>query len=106
LLSILQVDEMVWPGSGSEVVFEIYKSNTANKEERFVRILWGGVVLHSSYPVLGNLDMLSLNTILDYFDALVGVGARKVPGMCAAPIDFESGMGLGTSKGLDFCVDC
>lgn len=29
LLSVLQVDVMVWPGMGSEVVFELYKKTTA-----------------------------------------------------------------------------
>lgn len=80
LLSILQVDEMVWPGLGAEVVFEIYKA--VRGEGRFVRILWGGVVLRSSFPALGVVDMLPVETLLGYFDELVGVGASKVPGMC------------------------
>lgn len=94
LLSILQVDEMVWPGLGSEIVFEIYKSGGG--EERFVRVLWGGVVLRSSYPALGVVDMLPMETLLEYFDELVGVGASKVPGLCVASSSVDSGMG--TSK--------
>jgi len=78
LLSILQVDVMVWPGMGAEVVFEIYRRG----EQRFVRILWGGKVFRSSNPSLGIVDMLPLDTLLSYFDGLVGVGASKVPGMC------------------------
>ena len=79
LLSVLQVDEMVWPGMGSEVVFEVFKKGN----ERYVRILWGGKILRSSNPSLGVVDMLPLNTLLAYFDGLVGVGAAKVPGLCA-----------------------
>ena len=78
LLSILQVDVMVWPGMGSEVVFEIYKKGGG----RFVRVLWDGQVLRSSNPSLGLIDMLPVNTLLAYFDGLVGVGASKVPGLC------------------------
>jgi len=82
VLSILQVDEMVWPGLGAEVVFEIYKV-AAGGEERYVRILWGGVMLRSSYLGLGIVDMLPVDQLLSYFDELVGVGANKVPEMCA-----------------------
>jgi len=82
LLSILQVDEMVWPGLGAEIVFEIYKNNGDGDGKRAVRILWGGEVLRSSYPKLGNVDMLPLDTLLEYFDELVGVGASKVPDLC------------------------
>ncbi len=78
LLSVLQVDEMVWPGMGAEVVFEVYATNGEN----FIRVLWGGQVLRSSNPMLGTMNMLSLNTLLSYFDDLVGVGASKVPAMC------------------------
>ena len=73
---------MVWPGLGAELVFEVYRSG----EERYVRILWGGEVLQSSYPVLGRMDMLPLDTLLGYFDELVGVGAKKVPGLCNMPL--------------------
>ena len=79
LLSILQVDVMIWPGLGAELVFEIYNQNG----ERFVRILWGGSLFRSSNPELGLVDMLPLDTLLSYFDELVGVGASKVPDMCA-----------------------
>ena len=81
LLSILQVDEMVWPGLGAEVVFEVYESTSG--DERYVRILWGGVVLRSSYPGLKSVDMLPLDTLLGYFDELVGIRATKVPDLCA-----------------------
>ena len=79
LLSILQVDVMIWPGLGAEIVFEIYEKD----RERFVRILWGGRVFRSSNPELGLVDMLPLDNLLEYIDGLVGVGASKVPAMCA-----------------------
>ena len=78
LLSILQVDVMVWPGMGSEVVFELYSRQGCY----FLRVLWGGQLLRSSNPSLGLLDMVPVQTFLSYVDGLVGVGASKVPGLC------------------------
>ena len=80
LLSILQVDVMVWPGMGSEVVFELYSRQGCY----FVRILWGGQVLRSSNPSLGLVDLIPVQTLLDYVNGLVGVGARLVPGLCGS----------------------
>lgn len=98
---------MVWPGLGAELVFEVYKNNNGDIEERSVRILWGGEVLQSSYPGLGRVDMIPLDTLLGYFDELVGVGAKKVPGLCNAPLaSSENRVGREESWGLDFCVDC
>ena len=71
---------MVWPGMGSEMVFELFKKGN----ERFVRILWGGAVLRSSSPTLGLIDLIPVDTLLGYFDELVGTGATKVPGLCGA----------------------
>ena len=98
LLSILQVDEMVWPGLGAEVVFEIFKDGEG---KRFVRVLWGGQMLRSSYLKLGKVDLLPVDTLLEYFDELVGVGAWKVPLLCRQMphATFDGG-------GVDFCVDC
>ena len=79
LLSILQVDVMIWPGLGAEMVFEVYGKDG----DKFVRILWGGSLFQSSNPELGLVDMLPLDTLLGYLDALVGVGASKIPDMCA-----------------------
>ena len=79
LLSILQVDIMIWPGLGAELVFELYSNKGG---QHFVRILWGGNLFRSSNPVLGLVDMLPVDTLLGYFDGLVGVGAWKVPEMC------------------------
>ncbi|KAG9789854.1 hypothetical protein ABEF93_005869 [Exophiala dermatitidis] len=78
LLSILQVDVMVWPGMGSEVVFELYSRDGCY----FLRVLWGGQVLRSSNPSLGFMDLIPIQTFLDYVDGLVGVKAAKVPGLC------------------------
>lgn len=79
VLSVLQVDEMVWPGMGAEVIFELYKKA---KEKYFVRVLWGGRVLRSSNPSLGVMDMVDLDLVLGYFDGLVGKKAEKVKGLC------------------------
>ncbi|TVY42255.1 Counting factor 60 [Lachnellula subtilissima] len=108
LLSILQLDEMVWPGMGSEVVFELYNKDsspaatatvptsgiaspsTSSAEaptstsisRYYIRVLWKGQVLRSSNPSLGLMDMVPLETVLAYFDGLVGVGADSVQGKC------------------------
>lgn len=91
LLAILQVEKMVWPGMGSEVVFELYKGaaggadaggKSAGIEEYFLRVLWSGQVLRSSSPTLGTMDMVPVKRLLDYFDTLVGVNASKIHGLC------------------------
>ncbi|KAI1798654.1 phosphoglycerate mutase-like protein [Daldinia bambusicola] len=105
LLSILQIDIMVWPGMGSEVAFELYKRQgnaTVSRDPRikpnieasqmppraecnggyFVRVLFGGKTLRSSSPTLGLLDMVPVETLLAYFDGLVGADASLVQGKC------------------------
>ncbi|KAL1640556.1 hypothetical protein SLS58_006751 [Diplodia intermedia] len=85
LLALLQVDVMVWPGMGAEVVFELYadrREEEAAAAASYVRVLWGGRVLRSSHPDLGALDMLDAHVLLAYLDGLVGRGASKVPGLC------------------------
>ena len=105
LLSILQIDVMVWPGMGSEVVFELYKKTMApsrggrqgrwsdmnphsldyghmDDSQWFVRVLWSGKVLRSSSPVLGVADMIPLDRLLAYFDGLVGRLGSAVPAAC------------------------
>lgn len=80
LLALLQIQEMIWPGMGSEVIFELYSKHN----EWFVRVLWGGQVLKSSSPALGQeVDMVPLNNVLAYFDGLVGRGASLIPGLCS-----------------------
>lgn len=81
LLSILQVDVMVWVGMGSEVVFEIY-SKKGEDGKHFLRILWGGQILQSSSPALGKVDMLDVDVFLAYIDGLVGSRASKVVNFC------------------------
>ena len=81
LLSILQVEQMVWVGMGSEVVFELY-SKKGDGGKRYLRILWGGRVLRSSSPALGEVDMLDVDVFLAYVDGLVGGGAQRVVEFC------------------------
>ncbi|KAK6514146.1 hypothetical protein TWF506_008563 [Arthrobotrys conoides] len=81
LLSILQLDMMVWPGMGAEVVFEVYQDK--KKGDFFVRVLWGGRVLKSSHPSLGEIDMLELEVFLGYIEGLVGRRAERILTYCA-----------------------
>ncbi|PHH61574.1 hypothetical protein CDD81_8155 [Ophiocordyceps australis] len=78
LLSILQLDQMVWPGMGAEVVFELWR----HKESDFVRVLFGGKILRSSHPDLGLMDMLPAEDVLGYLEELVGQGANRVKAKC------------------------
>ncbi|CAK7221040.1 hypothetical protein SBRCBS47491_004391 [Sporothrix bragantina] len=90
LLSILQADEMVWPGMGSEVVVELWQKQGGSAEEGQetpapsydVRVLFSGKVLRSSHPELGLLDMVPLDALLTYIDGLVGVDASLLPAKC------------------------
>lgn len=82
LLSVLQIEEMVWPGMGAEVVFELYSRAEQGKQDWFVRILWGGKTLRSSSPMLGVAEMIALDTLLAYFDGLVGENANLVVEDC------------------------
>ncbi|KAK3343696.1 histidine acid phosphatase [Lasiosphaeria hispida] len=87
LLGVLQADVMVWPGMGSEVVFELYKQRGPSPESGyFVRVLFGGRVLKSSNPSLGVMGMLPVETLLAYFDGLAGMGASLVVGKCNGSI--------------------
>ncbi|KXX75008.1 Counting factor 60 [Madurella mycetomatis] len=80
LLSVLQVEEMVWPGMGSEVVFELFRKKGG--EEYFVRGLFSGRALRSSSPALGVMDMVPVERVLGYFEGLIGKGAEEVKGRC------------------------
>jgi acid phosphatase len=83
LLSILQVDVMVWPGMGAEVVFELYSSKKdSGRKGHFVRVLFGGQVMRSSNPDLGPLDLIPAAKLLEYFDGLVGQRGDLVPVLC------------------------
>ncbi|KAL6705890.1 hypothetical protein ACN47E_006350 [Coniothyrium glycines] len=81
LLSILQIEQMVWVGMGSEVVFEIYRRKE-DASKNYIRILWSGQVLRSSHPSLGEVNMLELDVFLDYIEGLVGRRAEKVVQYC------------------------
>ncbi|KAJ7684608.1 phosphoglycerate mutase-like protein [Mycena polygramma] len=70
VLGFLQIANMVWPGMGSEVVFELYKKNSAH----FVRVLWGGQPMVTSTP-MGTLDLIPVETLFEYIDSMVGSGA-------------------------------
>lgn len=78
LLSILQANQMVWPGMGAEIIFEVF----SKKDCFYVRVLWGGQILRSSHPAFGRMDMIPAETLLAYFDGLVGENGSKIPGMC------------------------
>lgn len=102
LLSILQIEQMVWPGMGSEVIFELWKENDktsttmikgskaaardANEKSSgfYVRVLFSGQPLKSSNPSLGTLDLVPVEVLLEYFDGLVGENASLVKGRCSS----------------------
>ncbi|KAJ7460998.1 histidine phosphatase [Mycena galericulata] len=71
-LGFLQISNMVWPGMGSEIVFEVYKNK---KQAYFLRVLWGGQPMVTSTP-MGTLDMIPIETMLDYIDSMIGSGAN------------------------------
>ncbi|KAL8777408.1 MAG: hypothetical protein Q9194_002566 [Teloschistes cf. exilis] len=76
ILSILQIEEMVWPGMGSEVIFELYKKT--EDQRYYIRVLWGGQVLRSSNPILGVLDMLPIEILVAYIDGLVELAIQAI----------------------------
>lgn len=89
LLGALQVSEMVWPGMGSEIVFELYSSSErsqgggglgAREKKWVVRVLWGGRVMHSS--AMGKIDMIPVDDFLGYLTGLVGDSASYVLEKC------------------------
>ncbi|KAK3321494.1 histidine acid phosphatase [Cercophora scortea] len=82
LLSVLQIDEMFWPGMGSEVVFELFRMKEESGGGYFVRVLFGGRVFKSSNPNLGVIDLIPVERLLAYFDGLVGQNATLVASKC------------------------
>lgn len=86
LLAILQVDRMVWPGMGAELIFEIYScaGHLQAPCKWRVRVLWGGRPLQSSHPSLGAIDMIELSRLTDYLRGLVGDRAANVVALCSA----------------------
>ncbi|KAJ7632142.1 phosphoglycerate mutase-like protein [Roridomyces roridus] len=71
VLGFLQIANMVWPGMGAEVVFELYKNES---RAYFIRVLWGGQPMVTSTP-MGTLDMIPIQTFLDYIETNIGSGA-------------------------------
>ncbi|KAI5810435.1 histidine phosphatase superfamily [Pyronema omphalodes] len=78
IISALQIDEMVWPGMGAEVVVELWRKRKDGKKA--VRVMWGGKVMTSSS--LGKLDMVPLETFVKYITDLTGEGASDVVKLC------------------------
>jgi acid phosphatase len=52
----------------------------------YIRVLWKGQILRSSNPSLGLMGMVPLETVLAYFDGLVGVRAASVQGKCSGAV--------------------
>lgn len=84
ILSLLQIRQMVWPGMGAEIVFELYRK--VKEGGFYVRVLWGGQVLQSSNPELGDMEFVDLQRLLGYFDALVGRRAESTVELCRMEI--------------------
>ncbi|KAJ3873944.1 histidine phosphatase [Lentinula edodes] len=86
LLGILQISEMVWPGMGSEIVFELYEAGpllsnaTASTSNFFLRVLWGGQPMQTSLPLgtnnSGLLDMIPVEDFFDYVNNTIGAGSE------------------------------
>ncbi|KAL1407401.1 hypothetical protein Q8F55_006833 [Vanrija albida] len=68
VLGLLQIAHPVWPGMGSEVVFELWESRQTSTHA--VRVLWGGQPLVTSTP-LGTLDMVPYDQFVAYLDATI-----------------------------------
>ncbi|KIK54122.1 hypothetical protein GYMLUDRAFT_177836 [Collybiopsis luxurians FD-317 M1] len=72
LLGILQIAEMVWPGMGSEVVFELYEETTSHSSSSsnfFLRVLWGGQPMQTSLPLgTNNNGVLDMIPVEDFFN--------------------------------------
>jgi acid phosphatase len=83
---VLQLEEMVWPGMGAEVVFELWERKPEAGGGLFVRTLFSGKVLQSASPALGSMNMLPLEKLLAYFDGLVGPRAGLIVDKCSGRI--------------------
>lgn len=78
---------MVWPGMGAEVIFEIWRKksdgdgkNVGLGDRRYLRALWGGQVLVSSY--FGKMDMVPLHKFVEYVNSVVGKDGNAVIDKC------------------------
>ena len=66
MLGVLQSAYPIWPGMGSEVVFELWR----NCGKPFMRVLFSGQPLQTSTP-LGTLDMVPLEKLDRYLDSII-----------------------------------
>lgn len=66
VLGLLQMAYPIWPGMGSEVVFELWRKGG----KPYVRVLFSGQPLETSTP-LGTLDMIPLDKLDKYFDNVI-----------------------------------
>ncbi|KAF8629803.1 hypothetical protein AX15_003272 [Amanita polypyramis BW_CC] len=80
LLGILQIAEMVWPGMGSEIVFELYSDNG----QYYIRILWSGRPMITSLPLgdNGTLNMVPINDFFSYIDEMLGTSGEALFDAC------------------------
>ncbi|KAG6908849.1 hypothetical protein DXG01_003015 [Tephrocybe rancida] len=88
LLGFLQISNMVWPGMGSEIAFELYSKSgsphpkrdssqsrpTSGAKSFFLRVLWGGQPMETSTP-LGTLDMIPIADFFSYVESMTGSGS-------------------------------
>ncbi|BEJ16163.1 hypothetical protein CspHIS471_0507680 [Cutaneotrichosporon sp. HIS471] len=82
ILGLLQFAKPMWPGTGAEVVIELWKKEPESGRD-FVRVLWSGQPLETSTP-LGTLDMVPLSDLLGYLEQtipsdLVSACASEIP---------------------------
>ncbi|KIR70887.1 acid phosphatase [Cryptococcus deuterogattii CA1014] len=86
VLGVLQIDQPMWPGMGTEIVFELWKKNTSSSsssssssEAYFIRVLLSGQPLETSTP-LGTLDMIPWDEFEKYLNETI---PEDIVGMCA-----------------------
>ena len=83
-LGFLQIETMVWPGMGSEIIFELYENANGHAASRwFMRVLWSGKPMVTSTP-LGTLDMVPVEEMFDYLNEMVGTG-EELRKACDSP---------------------
>ncbi|GMK55718.1 hypothetical protein CspeluHIS016_0207740 [Cutaneotrichosporon spelunceum] len=69
ILGLLQFAKPMWPGTGAEVVIELWKKGSEPRRD-FVRVLWSGQPLETNTP-LGTLDMVPLPDFLRYLEQTI-----------------------------------
>lgn len=86
VLGVLQIDQPMWPGMGTEIVFELWKKNTSSSSSSsssssayFIRVLLSGQPLETSTP-LGTLDMIPWDEFEQYLNETI---PEDIVGMCA-----------------------